>query len=75
MCPVNRQLAAAELAKCLQVSAESVVKRDEMVWQAALDNKVPICMALSGGVPAAAHGSRNLLNTCSQMSLDDYFFP
>ena len=32
-----------------QVSAEAVCKRDEMVFSAALESGVPICMALSGG--------------------------
>ena len=74
MCGVKRRLAGAE-PTCLQVSAESVVKRDEMVWQAALDNEVPICMALSGGVPAPALRTRDFLDPCSQTSLNDHCFP
>ena len=66
MWPVNRQLAEAT---GLQVSAESVVKRDEMVWQAALDNRVPICMALSGGVPAPALRTRDFLETLNLLNL------
>ena len=31
------------------MSAEGVCKRDELVFAAALEAEVPICMALSGG--------------------------
>ena len=44
-----------------QVSAGGVCKRDEMVFAAALEAGVPICMALSGGY---AKNSASVIRQC-----------
>ena len=48
------------LCRC-QVSAEAVCKRDEMVFAAAVESGVPICMALSGGY---AKNSAKVITQC-----------
>ncbi|EFN54902.1 hypothetical protein CHLNCDRAFT_23994, partial [Chlorella variabilis] len=52
----------------LSVSAEGVVRRDQMVWQAALEHSVPIVQVLSGGytrrsTPCIASSIQNLFST------------
>ena len=39
----------------LQISVEGVKQRDEIVWRAALNEKIPICMCLSGGTTFWSH--------------------
>lgn len=48
------------LHRC-RVSPDAVAKRDEMVFQAAHDAGVPICMALSGGY---AEDSAGVISKC-----------
>lgn len=48
------------LHRC-RVSPEAVAKRDEMVFQAAYNAGVPICMALSGGY---AKDSAGVISSC-----------
>lgn len=50
------------------MSQEGVVRRDQMVWQAALQAGSPICMVLSGGyspasIPCIAASIENLCST------------
>lgn len=50
------------------MSAEGVVRRDQMVWQAALEHSVPIVQVLSGGytrrsTPCIASSIQNLFST------------
>ncbi len=58
--PCHMINAAALFHRC-SVSAEAVAKRDEMVFQAAYDAGVPICMALSGGY---AKDSAGVISEC-----------
>ncbi|KAK9829290.1 hypothetical protein WJX72_004978 [[Myrmecia] bisecta] len=53
----------------LKVTAAGVAKRDEMVFQAALDHQVPICMYLSGGY---AKNSAAVIGQCISHLLNKF---
>jgi histone deacetylase 11 len=55
----------------VQISAAGVSKRDEIVFQAALESKVPVAMVLSGGYARnnAAVVSASLLNLIRRFGL------
>ncbi len=40
---------------CMGVSEKNVIKRDEMVFEFAFKNNIPICMVLSGGYSEKSH--------------------
>lgn len=58
------------LGNC-KVSSDGVILRDQMVWEAALANGAPICMALSGGYAkeSAALISSSLKNLIEKFDL------
>ncbi len=58
------------LGRC-KVSSDGVVRRDQMVWEAALLHDVPICMALSGGYAkdSAALIGRSITNLIEKFEL------
>ena len=52
---------------CLDISEQGIIKRDEIVFEICLRNKIPIVMILSGGyqmtnAPVIADSIRNLIN-------------
>lgn len=53
-----------------KVSPEAVAKRDEMVFQAALDAGVPICMVLSGGY---ARDSAGVISKCIEHVIRKFY--
>ena len=57
----RRQFVKTPIVCRCHVSAAGVCKRDEMVFAAALEAGVPICMALSGGY---AKNSASVISQC-----------
>ena len=53
----------------LEVSAQGVAQRDEMVFEAARRAGVPICMALSGGY---ARDSASVISSCLKHVIDKF---
>ena len=54
------------------ISKEGIIKRDELVFKFAFENKIPICMVLSGGYSKESHEivSKSIENLFKVFNLD-----